>query len=273
MILVDQHPQCCQPQEPPMSAWNAWTIALSVMLLTSAIPAGAGQPHVNVPELTERARVGDAEAQFELGTWFGSDPDTDKPAIDERLARDYLTRAAAQGHVGAKYRLVRYFSSTDTGPKDLRRAVQLLDEVIAADAPRWSDMARIVKARFILHKFAPGTTKEADALLVQAYRSKDPQIQHWAYEARIPIMRESVLRFDREVGLGRKTPRQEEMGKLLEAVGKIANAQIEMNRRPGETTDQAMDRVLENNRIASCKAACPGSFSSNENRRCAAGCR
>jgi TPR repeat protein len=73
-----------------------------------------------LPELTQKATEGDAEAQFNLGIMYYEGGAVRQ---DFRLAADWFRKAAEQGHADAQYNLGVMYVEGRGVPQDFRKAV------------------------------------------------------------------------------------------------------------------------------------------------------
>jgi hypothetical protein len=83
----------------------------------------AGEPTADVKR---KARLGDAEAQYQLGYWHRQSNRT----IDDKAAVEWFTKAAAQGHMDAKYQLALLYSEGRGVLQDHAESAKLITELV-----------------------------------------------------------------------------------------------------------------------------------------------
>jgi uncharacterized protein len=88
-----------------------------VLSLTKGVDARAA-----LPLLIDAARLGSAEAQYALGTWYIFGKGVPK---DFAKAADYLAKGASQGHAPAAFDLAILYERGRGVPQDKRRAFAL----------------------------------------------------------------------------------------------------------------------------------------------------
>lgn len=86
---------------------QSWILLLA-FAIANAGPAAAKEP----ARLIEKASAGDADAQYAMGMWYYKrspklpvDIDRKEAAPEETKAREWLSKAAEQGHDEAQFRL------------------------------------------------------------------------------------------------------------------------------------------------------------------------
>ena len=83
----------------------------------------AGEP---TAEVKRKARLGDAEAQFQLGAWHRQA----NRAVDDKAAVDWLKRASDKGHLDAKYQLALLYSEGRGVLQDHAESAKLITELV-----------------------------------------------------------------------------------------------------------------------------------------------
>ena len=76
---------------------------------------------IRKPEFEEKAKQGDANAQFNLGLLYLTGKDVAKDPVEAEL---WLTRAASQGHARAQFTLARMFHQGKGVPQNYEAAVK-----------------------------------------------------------------------------------------------------------------------------------------------------
>jgi hypothetical protein len=83
----------------------------------------AGEP---TAEVKRKARLGDGEAQYQLGFWHRQS----NRSIDDKAAVEWFTKAAAQGHMDAKYQLAILYSEGRGVLQDHAESAKLITELV-----------------------------------------------------------------------------------------------------------------------------------------------
>jgi Sel1 repeat len=83
----------------------------------------AGEPTADVKR---KARLGDAEAQYQLGFWHRQS----NRSIDDKASVEWFGKAAAQGHMDAKYQLAILYSEGRGVLQDHAESAKLITELV-----------------------------------------------------------------------------------------------------------------------------------------------